>query len=624
MASAATAFWRAAPIVGFVAVGVCTYVWLAQLRTPFPIHGDGIRDQMTVRDCVELGRCHLAGAPASLSGEHRIFQGAAWLDLLTAVRLLGGDTTTQITVILALDAVAAARTFIVVWHWLQPALALPAAYLVAKSIADGTQSASLLANGSASALFEVMTAAGLLCYALSSRTRFLLVAAFAAALAVNVHLVAATLVPGLLLVAAWGRTSSRDVLAAGACFAAVYLVTSGAALAANLLALADREWSILLLVAVVIVAVESAPRLGARFRALSVTMRAVVTGGVLVLPFAVASLWLIVIERHGFDSRYLHPIWGPKAVFEAALYCAPLLLLGKRHPALRWVPSVVTLCWMVARMWTSLPVPTAVPTWTLTNATTIGAAAASAGWSFEDLVFRLQGHACGELLQGIGMEGPRLNGSPPGEDVQLQVALLDSEPPSASGEYTVVPLQQGQFAALRSVQSWMQPRGVELCRQSLDRAVPPTCEGLRVSIAGHWTPFGPESVADARRNRADFSFESRALVTLGPLVVPPYVTRYRIPVQPRAGEVREVRLVDRGGAGCRWEFVQADGLRLQNALPATHVRLGADNDGPGVLVIEKPFGVPSCPVDERELAYPPCVLETRPGEAFERLVAGIP
>src|SRR4029079_8308433 len=153
---------------------------------PFPIHGDAVRDQLLVRDCIDLGRCHLLGAPSSIRGPFYIFHGAVWLELLTAVRLLGGDTTTQVTVVLALNALAAALTFIVVWRWLHPALALPAGYLLAEVLA-GERSANMLVNGSVSALFNVMTAAGVLCYGLSNRTRFLLISAFAAALAVNIH-----------------------------------------------------------------------------------------------------------------------------------------------------------------------------------------------------------------------------------------------------------------------------------------------------------------------------------------------------------------------------------------------------------------------------------------------------
>ncbi len=610
-------------IVGFIGVGLCTFAWLVRFSTPFPIHGDGIRDQLLVRDCTDLGRCHLFGAPASIAGELRILQGAAWLDLLTAVRILGGDTTTQIAVVLALDAIAAALTFIVVWHWVQPALALPAGYLVANTLA-GDQSASVLVNGSASALFDVMTAAGLLCYAISARTRFLLVSAFAAALAVNVHVAAVTLLPGLLLVAALGHTPSRAVVAAGTLFAAVYLITSGAALEANLIALADRGLAFVLVPALgALAAVAVASRLGARFRMLSVNVRVMLIGCFLILPFVFGSLWLVLIEQHWFERRYLHPIWGPLAVFQAAILCAPFQLLGRRHASLRWVPSVLVLWLMIPKVWAPAPPPDALRTWTLTNATRIGLEAANAGWSFEDLVFRLQGQACGELLSGMAVEGPRLDGRPPDEDLQLQVAMVESEPPPATGEYAVVPLQRGQFGVLRSVHSWMEPRGIVVCRQPIDRTVPPSCERPRVSIAGRRTPSEPDSLAEAPRHPKEFSFESRVMVIMQPVEVPqPYVTSYRIPLRPRAGEVRELRLTDPGSEGCRWEFVHADGLRLQNTLPATRVRLGADNDGPGVLVVEKPFGAPPCPAREIEFPYPPCVLETRPGEAFERLVAG--
>jgi hypothetical protein len=621
--SFATAFRRAARIIGFVGVGMCTFVWLARLSGPFPIHGDGVRDQMPVRDCVELGRCALAGAPTSIAGALPIYQGAAWLDLLTAVRLVGGDTTTQVTVVLALNALAAAVTFVVVWRWLRPAWALPAAYLLAMALAENPQSADLLANGSASPLFDVVMAAGLLCYAVSDRARYLLVAAFAAALAVNVHVVAVTLVPALLLVPAFGRKPVRDVVAAGAVFLAVYFVTSSAALEANVMALAARGSAFVVLPAVAaMVAFEAASRFGARFRRLSVNARAAIIGGVLILPFVLAVLWLVLIERHGFEPRYFHPIYGPVAVFQAAILCAPFDWLGGWQARLRWVPSIILLGSMMAKTWEPIPPPAMSPTWTLADATTVGDAAARAGWSFEDLVFRLQGSASEELLLGIAVEGPRLNDGPPADDRQLQVVLLDSEPPPAPDDYAVVPLEKGRFAAVRSVQSWLRPEGVEVCRRPMNETASPTCERLRVHVAGHWMPFGPESRAEARRHPGAFSFESRVMVTMGTIgMSPPYVTSYRIPVVPHGGEVRDVRLTDGGSAGCRWQFVRADGLRLENTLPATHVRLSAEDDHPGALVVEKPFGVPSCPAREIEISYPPSVLETRPGEPFERLVA---
>lgn len=603
-------------------VGLCTFAWFTQLNGPFPIHGDGIRDQLLVRDCTELGRCHLLGAPSSMRGQFHIFQGAVWLDLLTAVRLLGGDTTTQVEVVLALDALAAALTFMVVWRWLHPALALPAGYLVAHALA-GDQTASLLVAGSASALFDIVTAAGVLCYGISNRVRFLLVSAFAAALAVNVHVWAASLLPGTLLVFALGPRPYRAVVVAIMLFGAVYLATSGAALWTNCIAIGDRGLTVALLPAAIGFAVV-ATMCGPRFRRLSVTTRAVSIAGFLILPFVVGALWLVLIEKHSFEARYFHPIFGPLAVLEAALVCAPFLLLAGRARWLPWIPSVLAL-WLLTQHVSGASAPSdPLRTWTLTDATTIGLEAATQGLTFEDLVFHLQAKACGELLLGIAVEGPRLERTPPADDLQLQVATVESRPAPTKDEPVVVPLQTGRFGIVRTIHSWLRSRGILVCRRSLNAAVPPSCrplEGMQETRSAQ---------DDVRRMAGggddvpgDLSFESRAALTHEYIDVPsPYVTSYRIPVHPVAGETRELRLADAGADGCRWEFAQSTGLHVQNVLPATHVRLAGDSDSPGELVIEKMFGGPPCPPHEMEFPYPPCVLETRPGEEFEMFAAG--
>ena len=610
---------RVVPIIGFLGLALCTFAWLTWVNPPFPIHGDGIRDQLLVRDCTELGRCHLVGAPASVRGT---FQGAVWLDLLTAVRVLGGDIGTQVVVVIALNALAVALTFMVAWHWLHPALALPAGFLVARAVAGDQNLASLLVNGSASALFDTVTAAGVLCYGISNRSRFLIVSAFAAALAVNVHIAAATLVPALLLVLALGPRPYRALVGAGALFAAVCLITSGTAWRVNCIAIADRRFLVLLLPAAVLL-VLIATKFGPMFRALAVHKRAVLIGCFLVLPFIFASLWLVLIEEHGFEPRYLHPISAPMAVFKAALVWAPFQILAKRHGWLRWIPSVAVL-WLLMQQMSGAPAPQdayALRTWTLTDATRIGLEAGKAGWSFEDLTFHLQARACGELLSGIAVEGPRLKDKPPGDDLQVQVATMAGLPPIAN-EQAVVPLQRGRFAVLRTVHSWIQPRRIVVCRQSIQTRGAPSCARLPVDVAGRWTPF-ESGLPEVAGPPGEPSLESRAALTHEHIEVPqPYVTSYRIPVHPLAGQVREFRLADPGVDGCRWEFTNANGLQIRNTLPATHVRVDADNGSEGVLLIEKPFGAPGCPADDRELPYPPCILESQPGETFERLLGG--
>lgn len=384
----------------------------------------------------------------------------------------------------------------------------------------------------------------------------------------------------------------------------------------NIRVLAERGWTFVVLPPVVaLAALVLASWCAAAFHSLAPWARAAWVGVFLTLPFAAASLWLVWVEGHWFEFRYLHPIWGPVAVFQAAIVCAPFLAFGDRLGRAQWIPSVVALWLTAPQLWAPPPPPPPEGTWALADATRIGLEAAKVGWSFDDLAFRLQSRRCSELLMGIAAEGPRLTGEPPMEGLQYQVATAESAPEPAPAGSVVVPLEGGGVGILRTVRSWMRPRGIVTCRQSIDRSAPPSCDNL----ADRWATFRPDRSDDAPAE--EFSFEPRAAITMWPVdAEPPYVTRYWIPMHPRAGEVREIRLADPGIAGCRWEFVAAEGVAVESPLPATRVRLRADRDGAGRLIIEKPFGAPACPDREVEQAYPPCVWETQPGEPFARLL----
>src|SRR5262245_10858040 len=79
---------RLAPLIVALMVALAVFAWLSRVNPEVSLTDDGLRDQLLARDCTDLGRCHLLGAPTSVSGFH---QGAVWLDMLIAVRLLGGD-----------------------------------------------------------------------------------------------------------------------------------------------------------------------------------------------------------------------------------------------------------------------------------------------------------------------------------------------------------------------------------------------------------------------------------------------------------------------------------------------------------------------------------------------------
>src|SRR5437870_365383 len=104
-----TQWCRFVPILLTIGVVGVAFAWLNHVNPVFPIWNDGVRDQLLARDCVELGHCRLIGATASVPG---FYQGAVWIDLLVAVRLLGGDTAAARTVVLALLALGVGTLFL--------------------------------------------------------------------------------------------------------------------------------------------------------------------------------------------------------------------------------------------------------------------------------------------------------------------------------------------------------------------------------------------------------------------------------------------------------------------------------------------------------------------------------
>ena len=62
---------RLAPILPAVGVALAAFLWLNHYNPPFVMNDDSIRDQLLVRDCTDLGRCHLIGAPTSVPGVHQ-------------------------------------------------------------------------------------------------------------------------------------------------------------------------------------------------------------------------------------------------------------------------------------------------------------------------------------------------------------------------------------------------------------------------------------------------------------------------------------------------------------------------------------------------------------------------
>ena len=602
-----------APILGAVAVGLVAFAWLDHVNPPPFMTDDGIRDQLLVRDCVELGRCHLIGASASLRG---FFHGAVWLELLTAVRLLGGDISSQRTVVLALLALTVGTLFVVVWRWLRPSLALPSAVLLIAALGlDVTP--SLLVAPSAAVFPDTITVLALLCYALSRQRRFLLVAAFALGAGINVHIGSLILVAPVLGIAVLGRPHPwRALLMSVGVFTATCVLSSSAALRANLIALASPG-RLLPAVGGGVVMLLMAASLGARFRRWSWDARACAIGLVLVVPFALASLWLVRWHGHHFSLIYLHPVLAPAAVLLAAAVTAPFEIVARRRGSWRWIPSAAAAgavvlvaldAWHPPGLATAASLASASEStsWSSAQAAAVADQATRRGWSFEDLVFHIQGNACRELLAGMAMTAPPPRAIRDMGGRQLQVVKATRNAPPAGIEHDVVSLSSSSVAIVREIDSWLRP----------DR--------LRVCL----TPTGsPARCADPRARPAEafapgqFLFITRSYPEIHDLELPPpYVATYEIPIAPVAGQSRDLILTDRTAPDRGWRFTRADGVQVDGELPAKRVRLHSERGTPGLLLVEKTFGRSSSNPDDLDMRYPPCVFEAPPGDSLLALV----
>jgi hypothetical protein len=602
---------RLAPILPALGIGLVAFAWLNHVNPPFPVTDDGIRDQLLARDCTDLGRCHLIGAPASFAEIHH---GPTSLHLLVAVRLLGGETAAARTVVLVLMAASVATLFIVVWRWLHPTIAAPAAViLIALLAADAYP--SLLINPSFSALPDVLAAAGLLCYGLSGRRRFLFAAAFALGVAISVHIGSASLLVGLLAIAVLARPSAGPLLAAVAVLLATYLFTSSAALRANLLGLAHHG---LLAPAsaggLFVVAVSAA--LGPCFRRLSWGARAWTIGLILVLPFALASLWLVFWQAHHFGVMYLHPILAPAAVLGAAALSLLFQVGGRRRSAVRWIPTGASLvvlasaAYALGRPATSATAPVSSP-WTLAEAEAIAGHALIRGWGFEDLVFRLQSDSCRELLTGMSLASPppRSLAAPSGRQLQVVKMSRDAGRGLATPD-DLVTLGPTDVAVVREIESWLRPDLLRACRHPIGSARPPVCQSANRR---------PIEVLTSQR----FLFVTRSYPVIHDLdLPPPYVARYELPLMPAAGESREFVLTDapQPGRECSWRITQVERLQSEDLLPSARVRLRSERGEPGLLVIERPWGGPGCASGQLDTRFPPCIFEAAPGDPLSALV----
>jgi len=397
-------------------------------------------------------------------------------------------------------------------------------------------------------------------------------------------------------------------------------LTSRAALLGNLIVLTEHGWLVPAAAAGAAVGL-AAVALGPRFRRLSWNARVWVIGSVMIVPFVLASVWLVAIEHHHFSFLYFHPVLAPAAVMAAAVATLPFeYAAAHSYRLVRWIPTaaVVALCAAVAVHLEPQSSAAAQSRtlgangigWSLADAKAIADRAQRMGWSYEQLRFHLQSNDCRELLiaASLDMSPPQ---TPLRDDThsQLQVLAMNAGEAPAVGTNDIVQLDGGRVAAVREIDSWLRPQSLRACRQPLDAAADATCVAAK-------SP--PREGLDPDR----FLFVTRPYPEIHALDMPqPYVASYAIPVVATAGEARDFVLADHARAGCEaWHIAQADGVQVEGTLPAAHVRLRSVDGRPGTLRLEKAFGTTRCASDIFDMRYPPCIVELRPDDPLHAAV----
>jgi hypothetical protein len=605
---------RFADVLLAVLVGLAALAWLNHVNPDPPVTHDSTRDLLLTRDCVELQQCHVVGAAASVPG---IYQGAAWLDLLTVVQLFGGDTLAARAVIIALLSLGVATLFLVTWRWLRPSMALPAAILATSVLSLGGVPA-LLINPSAVFFPDAMCACALLVFASTGRRRYLVFAAFMLSLAIDTHVGALSLVPSVLAMACLARPRPLLSLLLGASvFLGTHLIVSRAAFVANLLELMDRG-RIRLAGGGLLALVLAATLLNGWFRRRSQPARALLTGLILLGPFCAGTLWLVRSQGHEFNVTYWHPIIAPGAVLLAALIALPFDWPTRRlHPAWRGAALAVpillssTAILAVEKHYNKL-FYYETATWTYDDARRVAKQLEGKGWSYEQMLTRVQGSFCLDLVDGMGVYTAAPTGSTVSPRRQVRVWRVPSaQVPSLPPGLDLVPLRNGRTALLSEITSWLDPDQVRACRQPLGGETP-TC-------------MPASSGADERVEAVSFLFSERSFPHVCSIETPsPYVATYEMRVLPTPGESRDIEVFDEGAPpSCGWEIARVEGIDVESRFSPRHVRVHSANGKAGTIVVQKSFGGPRCPAPENR-NYTTCVLETTPSEeALRVLNAGV-
>jgi hypothetical protein len=553
------------PIGWFVPVAVTLAAWAVfSYASPHtPVTTDATRDQLLVRDCLELGACHTAGAPTSVSG---VRQGAGWIDLLALLRLVGLDVAGERRAVLLLNGLAVGTMFLLAGR-LKRSLAWPAALLATWAIVTiGT--ARLLINTSLDVLPEIVGTGSLLLFAAERRRGLLLGAAFAIGTAVNFHVGASSLVPALLIVAA--QASWTALLLSAVTLTGATLLTAWDAWEMNLDQLQQRHLLPVALGGLVLCIV--AGRVLRRLPKFGVAH----VVAIIAAPFLLGFLWLVAAEHHGVVASYFHPVLGPACLtlafgLDSVLRRVPTI--GERTPRVLTVTLAALIFVASGRSRAEIAMR---PEWTYDDARVIARQLMDHGVTYSDATTRLQAPRCHDLIPAVGV-------------------YLDARKPFTPSpmSFSVPP---GAPGALESRTSTLRFSPMVACRLPVGSGAP-TCAPATPPNAGEQEPPGR------------FLFSTRGdLATHALSTPPPFIARYQLDVALTSDPVT-LSVVDDSPPGCGWKITGLEGLHTNATFPTTRLSLAGPEGDSGHLYLERPFGTPGCGAPAVDSLFLPCLVE---------------
>ncbi len=525
------------------------------------LHADTARDLLTARDCVDVGRCAMAGPTSSFGG---VIQGALWIHFLEMSRAAGLGLRGIRAGVLALtsaSSVLIAFTPRRLCRWNGG----PAAWAIMLAASAGTIELPILWNPSALPLPIALFHVALLACAATGSVPAAGAVGVALSLSIDAHLVSAAWTPFAVVVVV--ATAVRPFLA----MSALSVLLVGTSLLSSFGAVRD---DVALLGAVclygpvvLVVALGLGWTIRRRMRAVAPASRVRAVLVAACTYFVLCAIGMCVAKGHALAPRYFAPIVPAAAILGSGAAVGWRAVGGRRGAVGN--AAVVFVVGVAGAALTLLHSPASRPSWTAEDAESLAGSLSSRGWTFAALHGHLRGPQANELLAGLAPFLPAPDGAPlaPAQDDLLLFKVSGTRARASDAEKWIVADLPGNAVAVgRRAASWLDVGWLEVCagfsgsdarcmRTSLDGGDPDRGEKGTVSQRAY-----PELANARSKLLSDGRSLSRAF-------------RWTVEVRLRPNPEGPAHVLTLADPEPLWRIERIDGALYQGLLPGREVVL---------------------------------------------------